>query len=177
MQYFDPQTILKNEFIELRPLAANDFDALFAIASDPLLWEQHPAKERSTREGFEKFFYEAMQTQRAFAIINQSNQQLIGTTRFNYSIDLNNAVEIGWTFLSRAYWGGKYNQLVKGLMLEYAFGYFEHVLFYIDKNNFRSQKAVEKLGGKRVTQINDTPITKRTNNTLVYALDKDDYTN
>ncbi|PYP65994.1 MAG: GNAT family N-acetyltransferase, partial [Gemmatimonadetes bacterium] len=43
---FDLQPVLKGKLLELRPLRAEDFDDLFAVAADPLIWEQHPAKDR-----------------------------------------------------------------------------------------------------------------------------------
>ena len=57
---FEFQPTLTGELIELRPLRAEDHDALYAVACDPLIWEQHPAKERSEVEGFRRFFDEAM---------------------------------------------------------------------------------------------------------------------
>ena len=39
---FDRQPILTGELLELRPLRQADWAALFAVASDPLIWEQHP---------------------------------------------------------------------------------------------------------------------------------------
>ena len=42
----DRQPILVEELLDLRPLRANDFDVLFRVASDPLIWEQHPESDR-----------------------------------------------------------------------------------------------------------------------------------
>jgi RimJ/RimL family protein N-acetyltransferase len=39
----DRQPVLEDERLLLRPLRAEDWDALFAVASDPLVWQQHPA--------------------------------------------------------------------------------------------------------------------------------------
>ncbi len=64
------------------------------------------------------------------------------------------AVEIGWSFLSRKYWGGVYNKSIKKLLIDYAFESLEDVIFYIGKENIRSQKAVEKIGGIRITNQN-----------------------
>ena len=48
--YLQPH--LKGELIELRPLAPNDWDELFAVASDSLIWEQHPEPDRYKEEVF-----------------------------------------------------------------------------------------------------------------------------
>ena len=46
---FDLQPLLKGNLIEVRPLTKEDFDALFAAASDPLIWKQHPENDRYKR--------------------------------------------------------------------------------------------------------------------------------
>ncbi len=56
----DWQPTLRGDLLELRPLRAEDFPALFAVASDPLIWEQHPASDRYQEAVFREFFREAM---------------------------------------------------------------------------------------------------------------------
>ena len=36
------QPILENENVKLLPLQEDDFEVLYQVASDPLIWEQHP---------------------------------------------------------------------------------------------------------------------------------------
>jgi hypothetical protein len=55
-------------------------------------------------------------------------------------------IEIGWTFLARRYWGGRYNGEMKRLMLEHAFQTVDEVVFIIGPENHRSRRAVEKIG-------------------------------
>ncbi len=172
MHPFNPQSRLLNSLVELRPLRQDDFHKLFEIASDTKLWEQHPAKERSQEEGFRKFFEEALQTRSAYAIINKATQEIIGTSRYHPSPDYEKAIEIGWTFIARKLWGGPYNAAVKNLMLQHAFKHFEIVLFYIDKDNKRSQKANEKIGGVKIESIKGIRLTRRSPNNLIYAIDK-----
>src|SRR5262249_23651624 len=57
---FDYQPVLKGELLELRPVRAEDFEALFAVASDPLVWEQHPSRDRYQEERFRAFFRDAL---------------------------------------------------------------------------------------------------------------------
>jgi hypothetical protein len=47
---FEFTPTLDGETISLRPLQADDFDAVYAAASDPLVWEQHPFPLRYQRE-------------------------------------------------------------------------------------------------------------------------------
>lgn len=171
MNTINLRPVLEDDLVLLRPLHENDFEALYAVASDKEIWEQHPAKERSEREGFTRYFREAMADGRALAIIDKDTHKIIGTSRYNPSPESEKAIEIGWTFLAKKYWGGRYNSAVKALMISYAFQYFDIVLFYIDKDNLRSQKAVEKIGGKRITEINGVPIAPR-NTSVFYAIER-----
>ena len=73
-------------------------------------------------------------------------QQIIGSTRF-YGYDPEKTeIEIGWTFLARKYWGGRYNREMKELLLDHAFKFVENVVFLVGEHNIRSQKAMEKIG-------------------------------
>ena len=143
---FDLQPNLKGELIELRPLTSEDWDDLFSVASDPLIWEQHPESDRHKEDVFKVFFREALESRGAFVIIDKSGR-IIGSTRF-YGYDPEKSeIEIGWTFLARKYWGGRYNRELKQLMLDHAFKFVENVIFYVGENNIRSQRATEKVGG------------------------------
>jgi len=51
---FDLQPTLRGALLELRPLAADDFAALYEAANDPLIWEQHPEPTRWQKEIFSK---------------------------------------------------------------------------------------------------------------------------
>lgn len=145
----DRQPILTGELVELRPLRPADFDALYAIASDPLLWEQHPAKERAERDGFERWFDEAMASGGALVAVERAGGRVVGTSRFDRYDATASQVEIGWTFLDRSLWGGPYNGEMKRLMIEHAFAVVGAVVFRVHFGNIRSQRAVEKLGARR----------------------------
>src|SRR5881409_969210 len=146
---FDLQPNLKGELITLRPLKAEDWDDLFAVASDALIWEQHPESDRYKEDVFRIFFQDALESGGAFVVIDNDNQQVIGSTRF-YGYDPEKSeIEIGWTFLARKYWGGRYNAEMKGLLLNHAFKFVESVVFLVGEKNFRSQRAMEKIGATR----------------------------
>ena len=57
---FDLQPTLKGDLLELRPLRSEDFDDLYAVGADPLIWEQHPVKNRHEKENFREFFEESL---------------------------------------------------------------------------------------------------------------------
>jgi len=147
---FDLQPHLKSEFIELRPLTPKDWDDLFAVASDPLIWAQHPESDRYKEGAFKVFFREALECGGAFVVIDAKTQQIIGSTRFFGYDPEKSEIEIGWTFLARRYWGGRYNAEMKRLLLDHAFKFVETVVFLVGEKNFRSQKAMEKIGAIRI---------------------------
>jgi RimJ/RimL family protein N-acetyltransferase len=147
---FDLQPILKGELVELRPLREEDFDDLYAVASDPLIWEQHPARDRYQEPVFRAFFRGAMESGGAFVIRDSEDGRVIGSTRFCGYDEAKSEIEIGWTFLARSHWGGVYNREMKHLMLRHAFQFVDSVILVVGPQNLRSQKAVEKIGGVRV---------------------------
>jgi len=143
---FDPQPTLISDLLELRPLRRDDWPALFAVASDPLIWEQHPDSDRYQEHVFQQFFVDALSSGGALAVIDRATGQIIGCSRY-YGFDpAGPEVEIGWTFLARRCWGGRYNGEMKRLMLEHAFQHFDEVVFAIGPENQRSRRAVEKIG-------------------------------
>jgi RimJ/RimL family protein N-acetyltransferase len=146
---FDLQPILKGDLLELRPLRAEDFDELYAVAADPLIWEQHPVKERYKEDVFKTFFREALESGGALIALDSKTGRVIGSSRFHGYDQEISEIEIGWTFLSRSRWGGSYNGEMKQLMLRHAFRFVNNVIFLIGAENFRSQRAVEKIGGVR----------------------------
>jgi N-acetyltransferase len=147
---FDLQPHLRGELIELRPLTPQDWDELFAVASDSLIWEQHPESDRYKEDVFRVFFKEALESGGAFVIIDRKTRQIIGSTRFYGHDPDKSEIEIGWTFLARKYWGGRYNREMKELVLAHAFKFVERVVFLVGEHNVRSQKAMEKIGAIKV---------------------------
>jgi RimJ/RimL family protein N-acetyltransferase len=147
---FEFQPVLKSQLLELRPLRPEDFDDLFAVAADPLIWEQRPAKDRYQREHFRIFFREALESGGTLIAIDTRDGRIIGSSRFHAYDGARSEVEIGWTFLARSYWGGRYNGEMKQLMLQHAFKFVDRVVFFVALQNRRSQRAVEKVGGVRV---------------------------
>jgi len=144
---FALQPHLVGELLELRPLKPDDWESLFAAACDPLIWEQHPASDRYQEKVFREFFREALESGGALVVIDRKTREIIGSSRY-FGFDPNKSeIEIGWSFLVRSYWGGKYNREMKRLMLDHAFQFVESVVFLVGLTNLRSQKAMEKIGG------------------------------
>jgi RimJ/RimL family protein N-acetyltransferase len=147
---FDLQPTLQGKLLQLRPLRPDDYRDLYAVASDPLIWEQHPAKDRCEEEAFKEFFRKALDSGGALVAIDNKDGRVIGSSRFYEYDEAKSEIEIGWTFLARSHWGGVYNREMKELMLQHAFGFVDRVIFLVDPQNLRSQRAVEKIGGVRL---------------------------
>ncbi|MHB8800906.1 MAG: GNAT family N-acetyltransferase [Thermoanaerobaculia bacterium] len=144
---FELQPTLRGSLLELRPLRTEDWADLFAAASDPLIWEQHPESNRHEEEVFRRFFAGALESGGALVAIDRSSGRIVGSSRFNGYDPERREVEIGWTFLARSHWGGRYNGEMKRLMLDHAFRSVDTVLFLVGPENHRSRRAVEKIGG------------------------------
>lgn len=145
---FDIQPVLVGEQVQLRPLLATDYDALFAVASDPEIWAMHPFRDRYKSEVFSGFFADAVASSGAFAILHKATGQIIGSSRFaNYDPTVDQ-IEIGFTFFATTYWRTGINREVKALMLKHIFQFVGTVVFQVGAANFRSRKAVERLGAR-----------------------------
>ena len=144
---------LKNEIITLVPLNENDFEELYVVANDELLWEQHPNKLRYQLDVFQIFFEGAIVSKGAFIIRDSKTNEAIGTSRYYDYNEKENSILIGYTFIGRKFWGENYNKVLKKMMLDYAFQYVDKVYFHIGAQNIRSQKAIEKIGAIKVDEF------------------------
>jgi RimJ/RimL family protein N-acetyltransferase len=165
---FALQPTLKGKLLTLRPLQPEDFQQLYAVASDPLIWEQHPNSDRYREEVFKEFFREALESGGALIATDTKDERVIGSSRFHGYSEEKSEIEIGWSFLARSHWGGKFNGEMKQLMLGHAFQFVNSVIFIIGLKNLRSQKAIEKIGGVRV----GSRVDKNGRDNLVYQITK-----
>ena len=143
----DRQPVLEDELIRLRPLHPDDWDALFAVASDPLIWEQHPAHDRWHQPVFRAFFDDALANRGALVAIDRASGAVIGSSRYQGLEETDGgSVEIGWTFLARSHWGGSFNPAMKRLMLAHALASVAECRFLVGETNLRSRRALERIG-------------------------------
>lgn len=145
-------THLKNDLVWLEPLEQWHFDELYLVASDPLIWEQHPNPDRYKLDAFTNYFKGAMESGGAFIIRDTSSGMALGSSRYCAYDAANKEIQIGYTFFARGCWGKSINKEVKKLMLRHAFKYVDKVAFYVGANNIRSQKAMERIGGIKVRE-------------------------
>lgn len=140
------QPTIQGESLLLRPMRVDDFESLYRVASDPLIWIQHPSPLRYRREIFLPWFEEGIKSKGALVVIHRNTDEMIGSSRY-YDWDPDaQEIAIGFTFLSRPYWGGRTNAELKRLMLDHAFQWVKRVWFHVSPKNMRSQRALEKIG-------------------------------
>lgn len=172
---FSVQSVLENEEFQLIPLQQGDFESLYEVASDPKVWEQHPNKDRYQRDVFENFFRGAIESNGAFKIVEKATGDVLGSSRYYNFDEDDNHIFIGYTFYGTKSWGKGINPKVKKLMLDYIFQYVDKVHFHIGKENFRSQKALEKLGGIKIAEEEVAYFAEPTRTNFVYEIKKEDW--
>jgi RimJ/RimL family protein N-acetyltransferase len=169
----DLQPTLRGALVALRPLAVADWAALFAVASDPLIWAVHPAHDRWQEPVFRQFFDEALASRGGLVATDPTSGAVIGFSRYDLKRVEAGEVEIGWTFLARTYWGGATNADMKRLMIGHALRYFDRALFLVGETNARSRRAMEKIGGRLTDRFDDFEFGGRTTRHVIYAIDRE----
>ena len=156
---------LQTEHFFLELLTPNDFDALYAVASDPLLWEQHPEADRWQRSKFQRFFQGGLTNDLGCLVIREKRSgRPAGSSRFYGYDEADRCIRIGYTFIAREFWGTAANREIKDAMLLRAFNVVDRVFFDIGPQNLRSIAAAKKLGAVFSHDESDTK--------AVYALSK-----
>ncbi|WP_417429201.1 GNAT family N-acetyltransferase [Halpernia sp.] len=172
---FSVQQELSNDNVLLKPLKESDFEDLFLQASDEEVWNQHPNKNRYKREVFENFFNGALESKGAFVIIDKPSNKIIGSTRFYDFNAEDNSIFIGYTFYGKNFWGKNYNSQVKKLMLDYIFQFVDSVNFHVGSENFRSRRAMEKLGAKNIGELDVAYFGEDSKMNVLYRIGKEDW--
>ncbi len=174
----DRQPTLEGALLRLRPLRADDWDATYAVASDRLIWEVHPAHDRWQEPVFRDYFDDALAQGGALAVIDRRDGAIIGSSRFqNHDPADGGSVEIGWTFLARSHWGGRFNREMKRLMIGHALESVARVVFRVGETNLRSRGAMEKIGGRLTDRIDITQLPGGPAKHVIYEIDRASFAN
>jgi N-acetyltransferase len=169
------QPTLQGDLIVLQPLQEPDFERLFAVAADPLIWEQHPNKNRYQRDVFQNYFEGAMQSKGALLILDSTTGEVAGCSRFYDYHESDASVFIGYTFFGRKFWGKQYNPASKQLMLDYAFHFVNTVKFHIGATNIRSQIAISRIGATKRREVTVAYHGEPDRDNFEYELIKEDW--
>jgi RimJ/RimL family protein N-acetyltransferase len=170
----DLQPTLVGPRVIIRPIAPPDWHEMFAVAADPEIWALHPVSNRHTEKVFRAFFEGAIASGSAFSFVDREQGKIIGSSRYYAYDPAASEIEIGWTFLARANWGGSYNLEVKRLMLAHAFKFVDTVVFWVGETNWRSQRAMEKIGGVRHPELRPRFLDGKTYAHVVFEISKED---
>lgn len=170
---FNLQPTLENDLIAVVPLKGEDFERLYAVASDPLIWEQHPNRDRYKHDVFESFFKGAIESKGAFMVYDKATGNVVGSSRYYEFDEENNSIAVGYTFIGRDYWGRGFNAALKKLMLDYAFQFVDKVILHVGATNLRSQKATERLGAQKIAEIEVANYGEPVKWNYVYQIDKE----
>ena len=172
---FELQPRIENQWIKLEPLTPGDFEALYAVAADPLIWELHPTKSRYQRDVFATYFKGALDSGGAFRVIDNTSGALIGSSRYYDLDEAQGLVNIGYTFIARRYWNGAYNRALKSLMLGHAFRFVDRVIFHVGSGNLRSRRAMEKLGAVLIGEVAMSYSGEASHLNVIYKIDRADW--
>lgn len=146
-------TVLQGTTIDLLPLEEHHLEELYQASADKELWKQVPSdcSDRDTFFAVYKMALEARDrgTQYPFVIVDKQTKKLVGSTRFFEMYEADKKLEIGWTWITRDYWGSVVNLECKLLLLTYCFEVLKtnRVQLKTKDDNIRSRKAIEKIGG------------------------------
>ena len=156
---------LENNLVSLIQTQEEHFEDLYNVGKNPVIWEQHLDSDRWKLDNFRKYIDGGLNNMEGcYTIIDKKINEIIGTTRYYLFNKEELSVKIGYTFISNKYWGTHMNYQIKKLMLDYIFQFLDKVYFDIWKTNYRSQKSIEKLGGKKLSLDK--------NNKYLYLLEK-----
>jgi len=165
------QPTLRGEHVQLRPIRADDLDALHAAAADPLVWEQHSERNRHERPVFERFFAGALECGGGLVALDAAGH-VIGSSRYYDWDPSDRSVVIGYTFLARSHWGTGTNREMKRLMLDHAFRWAKIAWFHVSPGNVRSQRALERIGA-RLDRQQDVSVGGVMSPRMIYRLDRE----
>lgn len=169
------QPYLKNSQLIVEPLQQSHFESLYKAASDPLIWEQHPNKNRWQRQAFENYFAGAIESGGAFLVRDGQTNEVIGSSRYSDYIVETNTVSIGYTFFVRSHWGKGCNYSLKQLMLDHIFQFVQTVVFYIGAINKRSQISIERFGATKIGEEEIAYYGEPEKLNYVYAITKEQW--
>jgi len=154
MNGFTPVPVtLEGARVRLEPLdLTRHWDGLRAIGLDPELWRWTVA--RITTESELRDYLETADRERReggslpFATIDRASGRVAGCTRFGAIVPAHGRVEIGWTWVARAFQRSHVNTEAKYLMLRHAFETWgcQRVELKTHAANERSRAAMRRIG-------------------------------
>lgn len=157
--------VLEGTHVRLEPLSLDHHQALCAVGLDGELWKVTASNVR-TRDDMRSYIETALRWQSEgtalpFATIDSSSNKVVGSTRFANIDKRHRRLEIGWTWIARAWQRTPLNTEAKYLMLRHAFEMMGciRVEFKTDSINERSRAAILRIGAKEEGTLRNHMIT------------------
>ena len=154
MIIFDEKRRLENNQLLLKPSTPDDLEDLFPLAENSI-WT-HSSTDIRTKEDMRRYLLNAVEERKnkvrqQFTIIDKINGRSLGCSSYENISETHKRLEIGWTWLGKAFQGKGYNKVAKFLMLSFAFDTlgFERIEFRARGTNIQSQKALKNIGAIR----------------------------
>ncbi len=169
---FEFQPTLKGELVTMRPYSDLDWAALLSVASDTLIWEQHPIHRNWSEAVFRKSIEDALGEHGSLVATETATGRIIGHSRYSTRYVQSGELEIGWSFLARRYWGGRWNREMKRLMIAHALADWPMAVFRIGEHNLRSRLALERLGGRLLERDYEVWFEGQSLRHVLYAIDQ-----
>jgi len=153
---FRPPLTLEGPRLRLVPLALEHAEPLAPVSGDLRVFEFLSYGPYADVESLRSHIADLLRRQAGgtdlpFAVVRRSDAVPVGMTRFLNIERENDAVEVGGPWFDSRFWRGPYNTESKRLMLGHAFDTerVHRVAIQTDLRNERSQRAIERIGGRR----------------------------
>lgn len=174
---------LTGDHVRLDPLTIGHVDALCRIGLDEDLWRWTPQKI-TTAEQLQEYVRTALREHDEgqslpFVIVSRRDNAVAGCTRFG-NIDLaNRRVEIGWTWIGKAWQRTAVNTETKLLLFTHAFETLgcNRVELKTDALNERSRNAILRIGAKEEGTLRKHMVTDsgRLRDTVYFSILDDEW--
>ncbi len=145
---------LTGTLVRLEPLEVGHAEELFEIAQNPEIWTYMSFNPSLSLADTHTWIAEALHNQEAgieqpFAIRDLASGRICGSTRYLEIVPSHGGLEIGWTWLGASARRTGINTECKYLLLHHAFETLGAIRVQLktDSRNFRSQNAIERIGG------------------------------
>ncbi|MDQ1605526.1 MAG: N-acetyltransferase [Actinomycetota bacterium] len=158
--------ILQGTHVRLEPLSPDHLDGLCEVGLDPAIWRWAPVPI-TNREEMRRYLETALRwqtegTAMPFATVLNETDQVVGSTRFANIDRENKHMEIGWTWIGKAWQRTAVNTEAKYLLLRHAFETLGciRVEFKTDSLNQQSRNAILRIGASEEGTFRNHMITQ-----------------
>lgn len=153
--HFVQAVTLRGYGLRLEPLELQHQAGLRAAAQDGELWRIRvtsvPEPEETQAYIENALAMRAAGHRLAFAVVDEKENRVLGSSSYHDIVPALKRVEIGWTWYAKSVQGSHVNAACKLMLMQHAFETLACpvVGWRTDNYNFASQRAIERLGAKK----------------------------